>query len=241
MYNFIFHIKNLNLKFNFQLARKGFWGFESKTRLWLYWTSVGFRYGSLSLLPALSQSHPTKTPRLYGNLSIFEIFRVFFCYIFWYNFHFEFWTFQNFEFLNISNFSKYRIFSSFTTFRILLEVQNFRIFEFLGSSFFQMLRVTTMEILKLSYWNPARNMKEVLVDIKEFLQTWARLDCKSERNDRSRYPDGAYIDIEHHLLRLALVSEMAPRANKKYTSPTPPPPVNLPPSALEGAASTSTR
>jgi baculoviral IAP repeat-containing protein 6 len=44
------------------------------------------------------------------------------------------------------------------------------------------------------------------VDIKAFLQTWARLDLHSERNDRSRYPDGAYIDIEHHLLRLALVS-----------------------------------
>jgi baculoviral IAP repeat-containing protein 6 len=26
-----------------------------------------------------------------------------------------------------------------------------------------MLRVTTMEILKLSYWNPARDMKSVLV------------------------------------------------------------------------------
>merc|ERR1712008_231719 len=81
-----------------------------------------------------------------------------------------------------------------------------------------MLRVTTMEILKLSHWNPAKNMKTVLIDIKEFLQTWARLDFKSERNDRSRYPDGAYIDIEHHLLRLALVSEVAPRANKKYVS-----------------------
>ena len=69
-----------------------------------------------------------------------------------------------------------------------------------------MLRVTTMEILKLSHWNPAKNMKTVLIDIKEFLQTWARLDFKSERNDRTRYPDGAYIDIEHHLLRLALVS-----------------------------------
>ena len=69
-----------------------------------------------------------------------------------------------------------------------------------------MLRVTTMEILKLSHWNPAKNMKTVLIDIKEFLQTWARLDYKSERNDRNRYPDGAYIDIEHHLLRLALVS-----------------------------------
>lgn len=69
-----------------------------------------------------------------------------------------------------------------------------------------MLRVTTMEILKLSHWNPARNMKAVLIDIKDFLHTWARLDFKSERNDRTRYPDGAYIDIEHHLLRLALVS-----------------------------------
>jgi len=100
-----------------------------------------------------------------------------------------------------------------------------------------MLRVTTMEILKLSHWNPAKNMKTVLIDIKEFLQTWARLDFKSERNDRSRYPDGAYIDIEHHLLRLALVSEVAPRANKKYASPTPP--VSLPWSAMEGSASAS--
>ena len=69
-----------------------------------------------------------------------------------------------------------------------------------------MLRVTTIEIVKLSHWNPARDMKSVLVDIKAFLQDWARLDVRSERNDRSRYPDGAYIDIEHHLLRLALVS-----------------------------------
>ena len=72
-----------------------------------------------------------------------------------------------------------------------------------------MLRVTTIEIVKLSHWNPARNMKSVLVDIKSFLQDWARLDFRSERNDRSRYPDGAYIDIEHHLLRLALVSSIA--------------------------------
>jgi baculoviral IAP repeat-containing protein 6 len=74
-----------------------------------------------------------------------------------------------------------------------------------------MLRVTTMEILKLSYWNPARNMESVLMDIKAFLQTWARLDLASDRNDVNRYPDGAYIDIEHHLLRLALVSEIVPR------------------------------
>merc|ERR1711874_830776 len=62
---------------------------------------------------------------------------------------------------------------------------------------------------------------------------------KSERNDRNRYPDGAYIDIEHHLLRLALVSEVAPRANKKYVSPPPPVPVSLPWSAMEGTPMSS--
>ncbi len=101
-----------------------------------------------------------------------------------------------------------------------------------------MLRVTTMEILKLSYWNPARDMKSVLKDIKDFLRMWARLDLQSERNDRSRYPDGAYIDIEHHLLRLALVSEIVPRANKKYVVATPPAKASLPASALESTTPT---
>ena len=64
------------------------------------------------------------------------------------------------------------------------------------------------------------------------MSTWARLEIHSERNDKSRYPDGAYIDIEHHLLRMALVSEVAPRANKKYATDLPGP-VKLPPSAVE--------
>jgi len=94
-----------------------------------------------------------------------------------------------------------------------------------------MLRVTTMEILKLTYWDPARDMKSVLLDIKNFLSTWARLDLDSERNDLARYPAGAYIDIEHHLLRLAVLSEVTPRANKKYCAVIPPP-ACLPPSAV---------
>ncbi|XP_013420743.1 baculoviral IAP repeat-containing protein 6 isoform X2 [Lingula anatina] len=79
-----------------------------------------------------------------------------------------------------------------------------------------MQRVTNMEMLKLSYWNPTKDMKSVLTDIKDFLQQWARLEVNSERNDPKRYPSGAYVDIEHHLLRLALVSEVNPRANFKY-------------------------
>jgi len=90
-----------------------------------------------------------------------------------------------------------------------------------------MLRVTTMEILKLTYWDPARDMKSVLMDIKQFLAQRARLDLNSERNDRERYPDGAYIDIEHHLLRLALVSEVTPRVNKKYTPLEPLQPIRM--------------
>merc|ERR1719234_722968 len=100
-----------------------------------------------------------------------------------------------------------------------------------------MLRVTTMEILKLTYWDPARDMKSVLMDIKAFLSTWARLDLTSERNDRARYPDGAYIDIEHHLLRLALVSEVTPRANKKYAVTAKP--AVLPATAVESLGACS--
>ncbi|CAH1773453.1 unnamed protein product [Owenia fusiformis] len=79
-----------------------------------------------------------------------------------------------------------------------------------------MQRVTNMEMLKLSYWNPAKDMKGVLSDIKNFLQQWARLEVNSERNDPKRFPTGSYVEIEHHLLRLALVSEVNPRANIKY-------------------------
>jgi len=96
-----------------------------------------------------------------------------------------------------------------------------------------MLRVTTMEILKLTNgWDPAKDMKSVLIVIKEFLSKKARLNIHSERNDRIVYHDGAYIDIEHHLLRLALVSDVTPRANKKYSPVEAPQPVNLPSSAM---------
>ena len=68
-----------------------------------------------------------------------------------------------------------------------------------------MQRVTNMELLKLSYWNAAKDMLNVLIEIKDFLQQWARLEVNSERNDKIRFPNGSYVDIEHHLLRLALV------------------------------------
>ena len=37
-----------------------------------------------------------------------------------------------------------------------------------------MQRITNMEMLKLSHWNPAKDMLSVLIEIKEVLQRWAR-------------------------------------------------------------------
>jgi len=79
-----------------------------------------------------------------------------------------------------------------------------------------MLRVASMDMLKLSHWNPARDMKSVLQGIKDFLSTWARLDLSSDRNDPQRYSHGAYIEIENHLLWLAWVSEIPSRAHQRF-------------------------
>jgi ubiquitin-protein ligase len=79
-----------------------------------------------------------------------------------------------------------------------------------------MLRVASMDMLKLSHWNPARDMKSVLQEIKDYLSTWARLDLDSERNDLQRFPQGAYIEMENYLLWLAWVSEIPSRAHQRF-------------------------
>ena len=79
-----------------------------------------------------------------------------------------------------------------------------------------MLRVASMDVLKLSHWNPARDMKSVLQEIKDYLSTWARLDLKNERNALHQFPQGAYIEIENHLLWLAWVSEIPSRAHQRF-------------------------
>ncbi|XP_033606327.1 uncharacterized protein LOC111861733 isoform X3 [Cryptotermes secundus] len=79
-----------------------------------------------------------------------------------------------------------------------------------------MLRVASMDMLKLSHWNPARDMKSVLQEIKDYLSTWARLDLNSERNDDQRFPQGAYIEMENYLLWLAWVSEIPSRAHQRF-------------------------
>ena len=58
-----------------------------------------------------------------------------------------------------------------------------------------MFGVTNVDCIKLSFWNPAQDMKTVLEKIKDFIQTWARLDVQSERNDFKRFPEGKTILI----------------------------------------------
>ena len=68
-----------------------------------------------------------------------------------------------------------------------------------------MQRITNIELLQLSYWSPAKDMKTVIEGIKSFLQQWARIEVDYERNELTRCP---YLDIEHHLLTLAQVDKI---------------------------------
>nr|CAD7196417.1 unnamed protein product [Timema douglasi] len=72
-----------------------------------------------------------------------------------------------------------------------------------------MLRVANMEVLKLSRWNPARSMESVLHEIKEYISTWGRVDLLSPRNCPLQHTQGAYINLERHVMLLACISEMS--------------------------------
>lgn len=74
-------------------------------------------------------------------------------------------------------------------------------------------RVTNLDMLKLTFWEPTRSMRDVLTDVHKVLQKVARIDVASPRNDPVKYRYGAYHDIEHHLLKLAIVTEVNPRAS----------------------------
>jgi hypothetical protein len=41
----------------------------------------------------------------------------------------------------------------------------------------------------------------------DYLLCFVRLEVESERNDVQKYPRGAYLEMEHHLLTLALVGQ----------------------------------
>jgi baculoviral IAP repeat-containing protein 6 len=86
--------------------------------------------------------------------------------------------------------------------------------------------LANIDLLKVTYWNPAKTVLDVLRQMKSILLQHARLDVDADRNDISAYPEGAYHPIEDHLIKLALVcmfhlsnsdhsqaTECRPRAN----------------------------
>lgn len=56
-------------------------------------------------------------------------------------------------------------------------------------------------ILQALWWYFLRPYNKLMNTFVNF----NRLEVSSERNDRKMYPNGSYVEIEHHLLKLALV------------------------------------
>lgn len=69
-----------------------------------------------------------------------------------------------------------------------------------------MQSLANIDLLKVTYWNPAKSVHEVLKQIKEILLLHARLDVDAARNDAVAHPEGAYHPTEDFLIKLALVS-----------------------------------
>ena len=46
-----------------------------------------------------------------------------------------------------------------------------------------MQRVTNLELFKLDHWNPAKDMRTMLVAVKDFIHEWARLEVDSDMNN----------------------------------------------------------
>jgi len=65
--------------------------------------------------------------------------------------------------------------------------------------------VACMDILKLSSWNPTRGMMSVLLEIKQYLASYATLKIETCLRQSS------LLSIENILLQLAFVSEIPPR------------------------------
>jgi len=84
---------------------------------------------------------------------------------------------------------------------------------------FMMGRITSMEMLKLDNWDPVKDMRETIGQIRLLLETYGQIDITNVMNDSVRYPAGAYTELEYLLLELELLCDKDPRANLKYPPP----------------------
>eukprot|EP01114_Cavostelium_apophysatum_P004651 TRINITY_DN1498_c0_g1_i1.p1 TRINITY_DN1498_c0_g1~~TRINITY_DN1498_c0_g1_i1.p1 ORF type:complete len:1151 (-),score=363.17 TRINITY_DN1498_c0_g1_i1:73-3525(-) len=85
---------------------------------------------------------------------------------------------------------------------------------------FMMGRVTCMDVLKLSNWNPVKDMRSVLTQIRSMIREIGKIDVNDPSNSIKTHPDGAYTELEYLLLRLELLSEQESRISLKSKSGT---------------------
>jgi len=81
---------------------------------------------------------------------------------------------------------------------------------------FMMGRVTCMDLLKLSHWDPVKDMRFVLTEIRNMVREIGKLDSDNLFNDVGMFPEGAYTELEYLLLRLELLSEQQSRAASRF-------------------------
>lgn len=75
--------------------------------------------------------------------------------------------------------------------------------------------------LQLRGWSPFQTTKDLLLSIRNFLNTLARVDLDSPRNDRVAFPVGAFSPLEQQLAQLESVCEIVPLDLRPDTASNP--------------------
>ena len=71
-----------------------------------------------------------------------------------------------------------------------------------------MHRIANTRMIQLDYWLPTRTMSFILQKLHQILERHAKVTVETEMNDRTKYPVGAFLPIETHLLDLASFVEV---------------------------------
>eukprot|EP00617_Octactis_speculum_P016952 CAMPEP_0185755204 /NCGR_PEP_ID=MMETSP1174-20130828/13738_1 /TAXON_ID=35687 /ORGANISM="Dictyocha speculum, Strain CCMP1381" /LENGTH=137 /DNA_ID=CAMNT_0028433675 /DNA_START=105 /DNA_END=515 /DNA_ORIENTATION=+ len=79
-------------------------------------------------------------------------------------------------------------------------------------------QIASMRELQLSHWSSVTTMRDILNAVKQTLSEHGRVQVASSRNDRVKYPDGAFTNLEHLLMRLGLLTEITPRIQSQATT-----------------------
>ncbi|XP_076353123.1 dual E2 ubiquitin-conjugating enzyme/E3 ubiquitin-protein ligase BIRC6-like isoform X4 [Tachypleus tridentatus] len=78
-----------------------------------------------------------------------------------------------------------------------------------GNNHEKLVNISLCKLFQLSYWNPVRTMKSVLMNVKGYLESYVRIDFDDWRNNLQVLP--LVLLLEDLLSRLAVVSEISPR------------------------------